>query len=121
MFRAAIPVLHVRDSKRAEEFYCGKLGFTLQSGYRIDDTRPDPAYLVLRRDDVWLHISSFSGDGVSGNCVYLAVDDVDAVYNELKRRGVEPEMQPVNQTWGTRETYVRDPDNNSIRFTMEKE
>lgn len=26
MFRAAIPVLHVSSSRKAEELYCGKLG-----------------------------------------------------------------------------------------------
>jgi uncharacterized glyoxalase superfamily protein PhnB len=120
MFRAAVPVLRVTSSARAEEFYCKQLGFTVESSYRIDDRKADPAYLVMVRDGVWLHVSSFSGDGVAGQCVYLAVDDVDAAYEEVSGRGARFEMAPVDQTWGTREAYVRDPDGNSIRFTMEK-
>ena len=121
MFRAAIPVLHVRSSAKAEEFYCRQLGFAVHSAYRFDEKKPDPAYIVLTRDGVWLHVSSFSGDGVAGQCVFLAVDDVDATYEELKRKGVKFDMEPTDQTWGNREVYLRDPDGNSIRFTMENE
>jgi uncharacterized glyoxalase superfamily protein PhnB len=121
MFRAAIPVLHVQSSKKAEEFYCGKLGFTLRFAYRIDKNKADPCYMGFERDGVWLHVSSFSGDGVSGSCVYLAVDDVDTIYEQLKSAGVDIDTPPVDQDWGNREMYVRDPDFNSIRFTVEKE
>ena len=36
----------------------------------------------LSRDGVRLHVSSFSGDGVSGGVVNLIVDDVDALHAE---------------------------------------
>ncbi len=121
MFHAAIPVLHVSSSIAAEEFYCRRLGFTRRFATRFDDSKPDPCYMGLTRDDVWLHVSSFSGDGVSGACVFLAVDDVDAVHEELRSKGVKIAMPPTDQTWGNREMYVCDPDGNGIRFTMEKE
>ncbi len=120
MLKFAIPVLHVGSSEEAERFYCNVLGFTLRFAYRPDASRADPCYMGVTRDDVWLHLSSFSGDGVSGCAVYLAVDDVDALYAELLTRGVDIDTGPVNQTWGNREMYVKDADRNSIRFVQER-
>jgi len=70
----------------------------------------------LTRDGVWLHVSSFSADGVSGGVVNLIVEDVDALHAEFVGRGVPIDTGPVNQTWGTREMYVKDNDGNCIRF-----
>ena len=116
MFRAAIPVLHVSRIADAEEFYCNQLGFRQTFAYRFDDRQSDPCYMGLIRDDARLHISSFSGDAVSGGVVFLVVDDVDALYAELKPKNVTIELEPTDQTWGNREMYVHDLDGNSIRF-----
>ena len=116
MFKLAIPVMHVCSSVAAEEFYCKRLGFRLEFAYRIDESKPDPCYMGLVRDDAWLHLSSFSGDGVSGSCVYVLVDDVDGLHDELLQRSVRIDLEPTDQTWGNREMYVRDPDGNAIRF-----
>jgi len=70
----------------------------------------------VSRDGVWLHISSLSGDGVSGGVVNLLVDNVDALHAELIAKGVRIAVGPVDQTWGNREMYVKDADGNSIRF-----
>ena len=72
----------------------------------------------LTRDGVWLHLSSFSGDGVSGGVVYVVVDDVDAMHAELLTKGVRIDTGPIDQTWGNREMYVKDSDGNSIRFVQ---
>ena len=118
MFKLAIPVLHVSRSVAAEEFYCTRLGFRRHFAFRPDPTRPDPCYMGLSRDGASLHLSSFSGDGASGGVVFIVVDDVDALHGELSGKGVRIDMAPTDQTWGNREMYVRDPDNNSIRFTV---
>ena len=116
MFKSAIPVLHVSSAAAAEDFYCKLLGFTQQFAYRFDDAQPDPCYMGLTRDEVRLHVSSFSGDGVFGGVVFLVVDDIDSLHSELKAKGVKIELEPTDQSWGNREMYVRDPDGNSIRF-----
>jgi uncharacterized glyoxalase superfamily protein PhnB len=103
----------------AEEFYCVRLGFKREFAYRAGETRPDPCYMGLARDGVWLHLSSFSGDGVSGGVVYIAVENVDALYAELVQKEVQVNTGPVDQTWGNREMYVNDPDGNSVRFIQE--
>ena len=70
----------------------------------------------LTRDDVKVHVSSFSGDGVAGGVVFLGVEDVDALHKELKATGVVIDLEPTDQSWGNREMYVNDPDGNSLRF-----
>ena len=117
MFKFAIPVLHATSSKAAEEFYCDRLGFRQAFGYRPFGGA-DPCYMGLERDDVELHLSSFSGDGVAGGVVFLGVEDVDELHRELRAKGVMIDLEPTNQSWGNREMYVRDPDRNSIRFVQ---
>jgi uncharacterized glyoxalase superfamily protein PhnB len=116
MLKHAIPVLRVSHSTAAEEFYCRDLGFQRTFAYRPDESQPDPCYMGLERDGVWLHISSFAGDGVPGNGVYVAVENVDSLHAELVAKGVTIDTEPVDQAWGNREMYVKDPDGNSIRF-----
>jgi uncharacterized glyoxalase superfamily protein PhnB len=116
VFKVAVPLLHVSNSTAAAAFYCNQLGFRLEFSHRGDDAKPDPCYMGVSRDGVWLHISSFSGDGVSGGVANLIVDDVDALHAEFVARSVEISVAPVDQTWGTREMYVRDADNNCLRF-----
>ncbi|MBI3567987.1 MAG: ACT domain-containing protein [Gemmatimonadetes bacterium] len=117
MLREAIPVLHVSSSVAAEEFYCDRLGFERLFAYRPIAGDPDPCYLGVARDGAVLHLSSFGGDGVAGNVVFVRVDDVDALHAELVAAGVAIDTPPVDQSWGNREMYVRDADRNSIRFT----
>jgi uncharacterized glyoxalase superfamily protein PhnB len=69
---------------------------------------------------VWLHLSSFPGDGVCGGVVFLAVDDVDVLHAELVAKGVTIDVAPVDQTWGSREMYVKDADGNCVRFIQER-
>ncbi len=119
MLKLAISVLHVSDSVAAEDFYCNRLGFRRQFAHRVDDTKLNPCYMGLSRDGVSLHVSSFSGDGVSGGVVFLLVDDLDGLHAELVAKGVPIALEPTDQSWGNREMHVKDADGNSIRFVRE--
>ena len=116
MFQFAIPVLHVHSARAAEKFYCDTLGFRQKFAYRVDEAKPDPCYMGLIRDGVTIHLSSFPGDGISGNPVFLVVSDVDELHAELVAKGVPIDLEPTDQSWGNREMYVEDPDGNSLRF-----
>jgi uncharacterized glyoxalase superfamily protein PhnB len=48
----------------------------------------------------------------------LIVDNVDSLYDEFVAKGVQIDLVPTNQSWGNREMYIKDGDNNSIRFTQ---
>jgi uncharacterized glyoxalase superfamily protein PhnB len=52
--------------------------------------------------------------------VAFAVDDVEALHAEFLHNGVAIHMPPTDQTWGNREMYVRDPDNNKLAFIQER-
>jgi uncharacterized glyoxalase superfamily protein PhnB len=116
VIKVAIPVLRVSSTAAAQDFYCARLGFRLEFAHRGDPAQADPCYMGISRDGVWIHLSSFFGDGVAGGVVNLVVDDVDALYREFVGKGVAIAVEPVDQTWGTREMYVKDADGNCLRF-----
>ena len=110
MFKFAIPVLHVTSSAAAEDFYCDRLGFSQTFAYRPFGGA-DPCYMGLTRDDVEVHVSSFSGDGVAGGVVFLGVEDVDELHNELKAKGVRFVMPPTQRPGdGIKLSVCLDPD-----------
>jgi hypothetical protein len=119
LFKDAIPVLHVSSSVVAEVFYCKRMGFRREFAYRVDESKADPCYMGLVREEVRLHISSYSGDGVSGGVVRIEVEKVDTLQAELVSKKVRIDSGPLDQAWGTREMYVKDADGNSIRFIQQ--
>lgn len=55
---------------------------------------------------------SFASEGGSGTAVpdlSIEVDDLDAALERTKRAGVPLEYGPVDEPWGVRRFYVRDP------------
>ncbi len=120
MIRLAVPLLHVSNASAAVEFYCARLGFRREFSHRPDGVETDPCYMGISRDGVWMNLSSFSGDGVAGGVANLMVDDVDGLYAEFMAKGVAIDLPPVDQTWGSREMYVKDADCNCLRFIQER-
>lgn len=116
MIKQSVPLLHVSNAVAAQEFYCKRLGFTLEFGHGPHGSNGDPCYFGISRDGVWIILSSFSGDGVAGGVVNLVVDNVDALHAEFVAAGVTIDTPPIDQTWGTREMYVKDTDRNCLRF-----
>jgi catechol 2,3-dioxygenase-like lactoylglutathione lyase family enzyme len=115
MIRRAIPVLHVTNAAKALTFYHG-LGFQLEFEHHPQGAEGDPCYMGISRDGVWLHLSSFAGDGVAGAVANLMVDSVDQLYSEFTAKHVQIDVPPVDQSWGSREMYVKDADGNCLRF-----
>jgi catechol 2,3-dioxygenase-like lactoylglutathione lyase family enzyme len=120
---AVIPVVKCERMSRSILFYTWILDFELAS---IFPGPADPAYALLTRDGDELHLSSQPDDGIAGQSVLILTKDVDAVFAGMKERGfVPPDQQdsplhqgPVDQTWGTREFAVDDPDGNTICFVQ---
>lgn len=116
-----VPILKVRDMEAALAFYA-RLGFVVEFRYAAGPLGPHYAGLSLEGHQV--HLSSFGGDSVFGAAVYFYVDDVDALFAGFLSAGfMTPgktespvEDGPVDQSWGMREVYVRDPDGNALRF-----
>ncbi len=117
MIHGVTPVLGVSDSRAAEEFYCGKLGFELLFAYRLGET-DDPCHMGMKRGDAVIRVSSFSGDGVTGTGIIIWTDNVDFLHDEFVCMGVKIHMEPTDQTWGYREMQVRDTDENKLVFAQ---
>lgn len=118
-----IPTIRCRHMATSLAFYTNVLDFTWVDG---DDAVDDPSFCVLRRDDDRIFLSSHGGDGEFGQALVVECADVDAVFRSLRARGLltpgNPEAPtmvhegPIDQTWGSREFYVDDPDGNTLRF-----
>ena len=51
---------------------------------------------------------------------FLWVANVDLLHKELSARGAVVQLPPTDQTWGTRETGIRDPDGNVLVFATKR-
>jgi catechol 2,3-dioxygenase-like lactoylglutathione lyase family enzyme len=116
MITVAIPVIAVSDSARAEDYYCRVLGFTRMSVYPPDAARPDPRYLGLARDGVWVHLQSYKPERAGMTDAFFWVADVDQLHEEFRGRGAVVQLPPTDQSWGLREMGIRDPDGNVLGF-----
>src|SRR5215470_313606 len=120
---AIIPTVRCSNMRRSLAFYTGILGFE-----RVDENGPpdDPCFTVLLRGGDRLYLSSHRGDGECGQAIVIETESIDEDFRTLLGRGLRtpgnPDSpvheSPVDQTWGTREFYVDDPDGNTLRFTQ---
>ena len=121
---AIIPTVRCRSMRTSLAFYTSVLDFERVDG---DDSLGDPSFSVLARDGGQLFLSSHRGDGAFGQAIVITTDDVDVLFRRFRERGLDtpgnPDAPkavhegPIDQSWGTREFYVDDPDGNTLRFT----
>ena len=102
----AVPVIPVSKISVAEETL-SKVGFELawqhnpgQNLMYAEFTHPD---------GISVHASESRGDGVGPVVVYFRVNNID----ELAEKAA---VTAEDQTWGTREFWLRDADGNTYRF-----
>jgi catechol 2,3-dioxygenase-like lactoylglutathione lyase family enzyme len=118
-----IPVVRCSHFRSSVAFYTRVLDFAWVDG---DREMQDPCLCILQRGGAHLILSSHAGDGEFGQAIVVTTDDVDALWAAFRTRGLRvpddrpsPVHQgPLDQTWGTREFYVDDPDGNTLRFVQ---
>ena len=116
-----IPTVRCRRMADSLAFYTQVLDFECVEGGADDG---DPSFSVLVREGDRLFLSSHRGDGEFGQAIVILSDDVDALFRKFLARGLQTPGNPsspvhegpLDQTWGTREFYVDDPDGNTLRF-----
>ncbi|HEX3094284.1 MAG TPA: VOC family protein [Candidatus Angelobacter sp.] len=123
---AIIPTVRCRRMEASITFYTKVLDFEWIDG---DDDNNDPSFSVLVREGHSLILSSHKGDGTFGQAIVVQTDDVEALFRKFRTRGLktpgnpdapeEVHEGPIDQSWGTREFYVKDPDGNTLRFTQQ--
>ncbi len=116
MIQCAIPVIAVSNSRRAEDYYCKVLGFATLFTYRPNPSKAEPCYMGVARDGVRLHLHSFKPERSGLTDAFIYVADVDQLFAEFSSRGATCQLPPTDQTWGTREIAIRDPDGNVLVF-----
>lgn len=109
----AAPILRSRDIHRAERFYREVLGASANCAWG----EGNPGYRSITLCGAEIRLSSFAGDGAFGTAVYLRVPDVEAIITRMRPLAPDCiEHGPEDQAWGQRELYLRDADNNQLRF-----
>jgi hypothetical protein len=114
-FNSVVPVLRIFDVAKADEFYQGFLGFSVDWDHRFD---PDaPLYRQVSRGNLILHLSEHHGDACPGSQVRVMMQGVVAFHREISAKGyryMRPGLEKM--PCETLETGVIDPFGNCIRF-----
>ncbi len=92
------------DVAATQRFYGEALGL---------DTLMDMGWIATYGSDermsVQLSVMSEGGSGAPVPDISVEVDDLEEAQARLSRAGFEPEYGPVDEPWGVRRFYVRDP------------
>jgi uncharacterized glyoxalase superfamily protein PhnB len=119
------PVLGVRQVRKTAEYYRDILGFSLDpvdGVFQPSADEPGGVYAIVKRGGVWIHLQIRRGDLPERKRqslerdIYVYVDDVDALYAELQRRGAVVIQPPRLAPYGLREIVVEDL--NGYRLTF---
>ncbi|MGO4303654.1 glyoxalase superfamily protein [Cupriavidus sp. RAF12] len=110
----AIPIIRIFSVEKAKEFYLDYLGFTLEWEHRFEPNLP--LYAQIKRSGVTLHLSEHHGDTTPGSAVFVPVEDIDSLLQDLESRR-HPNLRPSLETvdWG-RLLQLVDPFGNRLRF-----
>jgi uncharacterized glyoxalase superfamily protein PhnB len=121
----ASPVLGVRDVRRAAEYYRDVLGFSLDpvdGVFQPSADEPGGVYAIVKRAGVWIHFQVRRDElparsrGPFERDVYLYVEELDALYADLERRGAVIRQGPRVAPYGIREIEVEDQDGYRLTF-----
>jgi uncharacterized glyoxalase superfamily protein PhnB len=109
-FEGSVPILSVKDVAASIRYYVERLGFK-----KHWDWGEPPTFGAVTRDDVEIYLCRDT-QGNPGTWIYVAVQDVDALYAELLSTGADIRQPPTNLPWHMRELNVADPDGHRLRF-----
>jgi catechol 2,3-dioxygenase-like lactoylglutathione lyase family enzyme len=138
MFRISTAQVWVHDQDEALDFYTKKLGMEVRSDVTVAEMgnfrwltvgpvgQPDVAIVLMAIPgppvmdaETAEQVKTLMAKGFAGT-VFLTTDDVQASYEELKKRGVEFSEEPEERPYGI-DSAFRDPSGNSFRLTEVRE
>ncbi|MCU1222121.1 MAG: glyoxalase [Edaphobacter sp.] len=70
--------------------------------------------------NVQISFASQGGSGAPIPDLSIEVDDVDTAFNRMREFGFQIEYGPVNEPWGVRRFFVRDPFGKLVNILMHK-
>ncbi len=122
-FICANVVLPVRSISEAVNWYAEALGFSVAYLHEGEHEGEEANYAILQRDDVSVHFIldegyadehpwTQSGTGY----LYLVVNDVDKVFEEVKAKGIAITRDLQIENWGARGFNLTDPSGNDVHI-----
>jgi catechol 2,3-dioxygenase-like lactoylglutathione lyase family enzyme len=96
--------INARDVSLAKAFYADILGLDV-----LMDLGWIATYGSGEQTTVQISVASEGGSGTPTPDLSIEVDDLDAALRRVTRAGVAIEYGPVDEPWGVRRFYVRDP------------
>jgi len=138
MIRISTAQIWVDDQDEALDFYTQKVGLEVRSDVTLPEMgdfrwltvgpsgQPDIAIVLMAipgppvmDEETTGQVRNLVAKGFAGT-IFLATDDVQADYEELKGRGVEFVEEPEERPYGI-DSAFRDPSGNNIRLTQVRE
>ncbi len=119
------PILLVADVIASGNYYRDRLAFSYDRFWG-----EPPSFCILHRDGCHIMLKQVEDTGfivphskAAENMwtVYMWVDDVEGLYNELVRRGAKIDYELCDQPYGCREFGVQDLDGYDIAFGQDME
>ena len=96
--------INTKEITAAKCFYQDVLGLELMMDHGWIRT-----YGIDEEMSIQISFASQGGSDTPTPDLSIEVDDVDAAFERMKRYGFQIEYGPVNEPWGVRRFYVRDP------------
>ena len=89
-------------------------------GFHTEFTYGEPTfYAGVEREGVMIHLTARKTKRQPGHgAIYVFVTEVDALYEELKKRGAKTLNEPKDYDYGMRDFDVADLDGNQLSFGM---
>lgn len=117
------PAMRFHDAEKMIAWLVEAFGFSVHAKH-TDAGKVVHAQLALgssmimcgqARDDAFGRMTG-TPDGKGGKSIYVAVDDVDALFARAKAAGAEIVEEPADRNYGNREFICRDPEENVWSF-----
>ncbi|MCP4381319.1 MAG: glyoxalase [Hyphomicrobiales bacterium] len=118
------PTFRYRDANRMIEWLVDAFGFVVRANYKNDDGTVAHAQLSYgsamimvgtARDDAFGRMVGVAGE-TGGKATYVAVDDVDALFERATTAGAHIEEELTDRDYGSRDFICSDPEGNVWSF-----
>lgn len=113
--RRIVANIAAADPAAAKRFYCEILGLEplMDMGWIVTYGSPQTM-------PVQISFASQGGSGTPVPDISIEVDDVDGVREKMSAAGLVVEYGPVDEPWGVRRFYVRDPFGRLVNIVAHK-
>ena len=96
--------INATDLEAASAFYGDIFGLELMMDLNWIRT-----YGSSSKMNIQISIAKEGGSGTPVPDISIEVDDLDAALEKVRSAGIRIEYGPVNETWGVKRFYIRDP------------